>query len=70
MLVQLRAAVSFEMNSDDTTDPAVLAQNAREMAAMFHYLDEWITNGGFLPSQWSKLGPRRTSNPPKNGDAG
>lgn len=41
------ALVTYRANPGDHYDPA-----AERLADAFEALDEWLTNGGFLPRDW------------------
>lgn len=36
------------------TDPAIRGAHAAEIAEYFEALDDWISKGGFLPTDWNK----------------
>lgn len=49
LLVALRDCAQDIING---TDEYTFAETANTMAEKFEALDTWITNGGFLPSDW------------------
>lgn len=56
-LAKLRSAValadSAPVMGDPITAAAMLATAAGEMTEAFTALDEWLSKGGFLPSDWA-----------------
>lgn len=48
-LHQLREAIADAANPDQYTDREVAIEQIREY---FEALDDWIRDGGFLPSDW------------------
>lgn len=46
------------MLDDDAESPDGFANDATRLAELVQALDEWLTNGGFLPSEWSSAGAR------------
>lgn len=50
-LAYLRDAIADAMNPDHYTDREVAVE---QIVEYFEDLDNWLTNGGFLPGAWSR----------------
>lgn len=48
-LATLRELCANQLSGKDGADPSTIGG---EIAEAFEALDEWITKGGFLPSDW------------------
>lgn len=56
-LEQLREAIADAANPDQYTDREVAIE---QIAEFFEALDNWLTNGGFLPGAWGQRAPEPT----------
>ena len=55
LLINLRAAVAAFIHNDDF-------EVVDDIVYMFDNLDHWLTNGGFIPTDWMGREPRHTAN--------